>query len=490
MRLARFFIDRPVFAGVISIAITLVGAIAAFRLPISEYPEIAPPSVTITALYPGASAETIAETVAGPIEQEVNGVDGMLYISSQSTGDGRLTVTVVFRHGVDGDQAQVLVQNRVAVAEPRLPEEVRRLGITVRKASPDFLMVVHVTSPDGSRDHEYISNYATLNIKDRLARIDGVGDAQVFGARDYAMRIWLDPDRIAARGLTAGEVVEALRRANVQVAAGALGQAPRTEAAGAFELSVLTQGRLATPEQFGEQIIATGENGAPLRLRDVARIEIGASDYTVNALLNNQLATAIALFQRPGSNALETAAEVRRTMEEAAQAFPPGIGYSVVYDPTRFIAQSMEAVVHTFIEAILLVVLVVVLFLQNWRAAVIPLVAIPVSIIGTFAILLALGFTLNTLTMFGLILSIGIVVDDAIVVVENAERHIAAGLSPLEAARKTMDEVGFALIAIALVLVAVFVPTALIAGDATLGSGVADAVAGARRHSAEAARTS
>jgi hydrophobe/amphiphile efflux-1 (HAE1) family protein len=464
MRLARFFIDRPVFAAVISIAITLVGAIAALRLPISEFPQIAPPSVTVTALYPGASSETIAETVAGPIEQEVNGVEGMLYVSSQSTGDGRLVVTVVFRQGVDADQAQVLVQNRVAVAEPRLPEEVRRLGITVRKASPDFLMVVHVTSPDGSRDHEYISNYATLNIKDRIARIDGVGDAQVFGARDYAMRVWLDPDRIAARGLTAGEVVDALRRANVQVAAGALGQAPRTDAAGAFEFSVLTQGRLATPEQFGEQIIATGDHGAPLRLRDVARVEIGAADYTVNALLNNQLATAIGVFQRPGSNALQTAAAVRATMEEAARSFPPGIGYSIVYDPTRFIAQSMEAVLHTFIEAIILVVFVVVLFLQNWRAAVIPLLAIPVSIIGTFAILLALGFTLNALTMFGLILAIGIVVDDAIVVVENAERHMADGLSPLEAARKTMDEVGFALIAIALVLVAVFVPTAFIPG--------------------------
>jgi hydrophobe/amphiphile efflux-1 (HAE1) family protein len=464
MRLARFFIDRPVFAAVISIAITLVGAITAFRLPISEYPEIAPPSVTITAMYPGASAETIAETVAGPIEQEVNGVDGMLYLSSQSTGDGRLTVTVVFRQGVNGDQAQVLVQNRVAVAEPRLPEEVRRLGITVRKASPDFLMVVHVTSPDGSRDHEYISNFATLNIKDRIARIDGVGDAQMFGARDYAMRVWLNPDRIAARGLTAGEVVEALRRSNVQVAAGALGQAPRATNAGAFEFSVLTQGRLATPEAFGEQIIATGENGAPLRLRDVARVEIGAADYTVNALLNNQLATAIGVFQRPGSNALQTAAAVRAAMEEASRSFPPGIGYSIVYDPTRFIAQSMEAVLTTFVEAVLLVVLVVILFLQNWRAAVIPLLAIPVSIIGTFAILLALGFTLNTLTMFGLILAIGIVVDDAIVVVENAERHMADGLSPLEAARKTMDEVGFALIAIALVLVAVFVPTAFIPG--------------------------
>ncbi|WP_191084249.1 efflux RND transporter permease subunit [Roseococcus microcysteis] len=464
MRFARFFIDRPVFAAVISIAITLIGAITAFRLPVSEYPEIAPPSVTITAMYPGATAETIAETVAGPIEQEVNGVDGLLYVTSQATGDGRLTVTVVFRQGVDADQAQVLVQNRVAVAEPRLPEEVRRLGITVRKASPDFLLVIHITSPDGSRDHEYISNYATLNIRDRLARIEGIGDTQMFGARDYAMRVWLDPDRIAARGLTAGEVVQALRATNVQVAAGALGQAPRAETAGAFEFAVLTQGRLATPEEFGEQVIATGEGGAPLRLRDVARVEIGANDYTVNALLNNQLATAIVLFQRPGSNALDTAAAVRASMEEAAQSFPAGIGYSIVYDPTRFIAQSMQAVLVTFAEAVLLVVLVVILFLQNWRAAIIPLLAIPVSIIGTFAVLLALGFTLNTLTMFGLILAIGIVVDDAIVVVENVERHMAGGLSALEAARRTMDEVGFALIAIALVLVAVFVPTAFIPG--------------------------
>jgi HAE1 family hydrophobic/amphiphilic exporter-1 len=464
MRLARFFIDRPVFAAVISIALVLVGAIAALRLPVAEYPDIAPPTVQITATYPGASAETIAQTVAGPIEQEVNGVDGMLYLSSQSTGDGRLAISVVFRQGVDVDQAQVLVQNRVAVAEPRLPEEVRRLGITVRKSSPDLLMVVHMTSPDGSRSAEYVSNYATLAIKDRLSRIEGIGDAQVFGARDYAMRVWLDPDRVAARGLAPGEVVQALQRANAQVAAGAIGQAPRADSAGAFETSVQAQGRLETPEQFDEQVVATGTGGAPVRLRDVARTEIGAADYSVNALLNNQVATAIVIFQRPGSNALETAAAVRATMEEAARGFPTGIGWSVVYDPTRFIAQSMEAVLHTFAEAVLLVVLVVILFLQNWRAAVIPLLAIPVSIVGTFAVLLMLGFTLNTLTMFGLILAIGIVVDDAIVVVENVERHMAEGLSPLEATRRTMDEVGFALIAIALVLVAVFVPTAFITG--------------------------
>jgi HAE1 family hydrophobic/amphiphilic exporter-1 len=464
MRLARFFIDRPVFAAVLSIAITLIGAIAATRLPIAEYPEIAPPTVQITALYPGASAETIAATVAGPIEQEVNGVEGMLYLSSQSTGDGRLTISVVFRQGTDVDQAQVLVQNRVAIAEPRLPEEVRRLGVTVLKASPDLLMVVHLTSPDGSRSQDYISNFATLNLRDRLTRIDGVGQAQVFGARDYAMRVWLDPDRLAARGLAPGEVVEALRRANAQVAAGAIGQAPRAAEAGAFEISVQAQGRLTTAEEFSQQVVGTGAGGAPIRLADVARTEIGAADYTVNALLNNRVATAIVIFQRPGSNALATAAAIRSAMEQAEPAFPPGIAWSVVYDPTRFIAQNMEAVLITFAEAVALVVLVVVLFLQNWRAAIIPLLAIPVSIIGTFAVLLALGFTLNSLTLFGLILAIGIVVDDAIVVVENAERHMAAGLSPLEAARRTMDEVGFALIAIALVLVAVFVPTAFITG--------------------------
>jgi HAE1 family hydrophobic/amphiphilic exporter-1 len=464
VRLARFFIDRPVFAAVLSIAITLVGAIAALRLPIAEYPEIAPPTVQVTATYPGASAETVAQTVAGPMEQEINGVDGMLYLSSQSTGDGRVAISVVFRQGTNIDQAQVLVQNRVAVAEPRLPEEVRRLGITVRKASPDLLMVVHLTSPDGSRSPDYVSNYATLTIKDRLARLDGVGDAQMFGARDYAMRVWLDPDRLAARGLAPGEVVEALRRANAQVAAGAIGQAPRAAEAGAFEISVQALGRLTSPEQFDEQVVGTGTGGAPIRLRDVARTEIGAADYSMNALLNNQNAIAIGVFQRPGSNALATADAIRATMEEAARSFPTGISYSIVYDTTGFIAQSMEAVLVTFAEAILLVVLVVILFLQNWRAALIPLLAIPVSIIGTFGALLIMGFTLNTLTMFGLILAIGIVVDDAIVVVENAERHMADGLPPLEAARKTMDEVGFALIAIALVLVAVFVPTAFITG--------------------------
>ena len=465
MRFARFFIARPVFAAVISIAIVLIGAIASVRLPISEYPEIAPPTVTITATYPGASASVIAETVATPIEQEVNGVEGMLYMSSQATGDGKLTVNVVFRQGVDVDQAQVLVQNRMAVAEPRLPEEVRRLGLVVRKASPDIMMVIHLISPDGSRDDQYLSNYATLNLRDRLARLDGVGDIQVFGGRDYAMRIWLDPARIAARGLTAGEVVEALRRANVQVAAGGLNQPPTSATTGeAFQLNIQALGRLRSVEEFSDIVVATGEGGAPLRLRDVARVELGSQDYTVNAYLGRDQAVAMPVFQRPGSNALATAAAIRATLEEAKRDFPPGVDYRVVYDTTQFIEQSMEAVLHTFIEAIVLVVLVVILFLQSWRASIIPLAAIPVSIIGTFAFMGLFGVSLNSLSMFGLILAIGIVVDDAIVVVENVERHLANGLDPVAATQRTMDEVGFALIAIALVLCAVFVPTAFITG--------------------------
>ncbi|MDT8276444.1 multidrug efflux RND transporter permease subunit [Roseomonas mucosa] len=466
MRFARFFIDRPVFAAVISIAITLVGGIALLRLPISEYPDIAPPTVTITANYPGASAATVAETVATPIEQEVNGVEGMLYLNSQSTGDGRLSINVVFRQGTDVDAAQVLVQNRVAIAEPRLPEEVRRLGLVVRKASPDLMMVVHMYSPDGSRDQQYVSNYATLNVRDRLARLDGIGDVQVFGARDYSMRVWLDPAKVAARGLTAGEVVEALRRANLQVAASGLNKPPTGETGGGFELNIQALGRLATPEQFGEIVVATNARGAPVRVRDIARVELGSQDYSVSAYLDNAVATAIPIYQRPGSNALATAEAVRHTMEELSHSFPPGITYGVVYDTTRFIEQSMEAVVHTFGEAVLLVVVVVVLFLQSWRAALIPLLAIPVSIIGTFAAMAALGLSLNTLSMFGLILAIGIVVDDAIVVVENVERHLAQGATPRDAARRTMDEVGMALVAIALVLCAVFVPTAFISGIA------------------------
>ncbi|MFC3126600.1 efflux RND transporter permease subunit [Pseudoroseomonas globiformis] len=466
MRFAQFFIARPVFAAVISIAIVIIGGIAGSRLPIGEYPEIAPPTVTITAQYPGASAAVIAETVASPIEQEINGVERMLYVSSQSTGDGRLTVNVVFEQGTDIDQAQVLVQNRVAIAEPRLPTEVRTLGLIVKKASPDIMMVIHLVSPDHSRSDQYLANYATLNIKDRIARLDGVGDVQLFGGGgDYAMRVWLDPAKIAARGLTPGEVVAALRRANVQVAAGGLNHAPTANTSGeAFQLNISALGRLRSVEEFGQIVIAAGEGGAPLRLEDVARVELGSQDYTLRAYLTGESAVAMPVFQRPGSNALATATALHQTLQQAKQSFPPGVDYRIVYDTTQFIEQSMEAVIHTFIEAIILVVLVVILFLQSWRASIIPLVAIPVSIIGTFAFMGALGISLNSLSMFGLILAIGIVVDDAIVVVENVERHLAEGMDPVAATRRTMDEVGMALIAIALVLCAVFVPTAFIEG--------------------------
>ncbi|NJM35987.1 MAG: multidrug efflux RND transporter permease subunit, partial [Rhodomicrobium sp.] len=420
-------------------------------------------TVNITATYPGASADVIAETVAAPIEQEVNGVDDMLYIVSQSTGDGRLSINVVFKPGTNVDQAQVLVQNRVSVAEPRLPEDVRRLGVSVRKSSPDLMMVVHMISPDNSRDQQYISNYATLYVKDVLSRVDGVGNVNVFGARDYSMRVWLDPDRVAARGLTAGEVIAALRAANLQVAAGSINQPPAASPAG-FTVSVQTLGRLSAPEQFEEIVIRASDDGEVVRLRDVARVELGAQDYTVNAYLDNKVATAIVIFQRPGSNALATADAIKSEMDRLANDFPPGVAYSVVYNPTEFIQFSIDAVILTLEEAVLLVALVVILFLQTWRAALIPILAIPVSLIGTFFIMAAVGISFNTLSLFGLVLAIGIVVDDAIVVVENVERYLQQGMSPREAAYKTMDEVGFALIAISLVLIGVFLPTAFITG--------------------------
>jgi len=463
MRFSHFFIDRPIFASVLSLIILIVGAIAQFRLPVAEYPEIAPPTVNVTATYPGASAEVIAQTVATPLEQEINGVDDMLYIVSQSTGDGLLSINVVFKPGVDIDQAQVLVQNRTAVAQPRLPEDVQRLGIVVRKASPDLMMVVHMVSPDGSRDQQYISNYATLYVKDVLARVEGVGNVQVFGARDYSMRVWLDPARVAAHNMTAGEVVAAIRAANLQVAAGAVNQAPAASPGG-FTLSVQTLGRLTAPEEFGNIVLRAETDGSVTRLRDVGRIELGAQDYTVNAYLDNKTATAIVIFQRPGSNALATAAGVLGKMEELKRTFPPGINYSVVYNPTEFIQASVDAVIETLFEALLLVVIVVILFLQTWRAAIIPLMAIPVSLIGSFAVMSAVGVSFNTLSLFGLVLAIGIVVDDAIVVVENVERYLTQGMSPKAAAHKTMDEVGGALIAISLVLIAVFLPTAFISG--------------------------
>jgi hydrophobe/amphiphile efflux-1 (HAE1) family protein len=463
MRFSHFFIDRPIFASVLSLIILIVGGIAQLRLPVAEYPEIAPPTVNVTATYPGASAEVIAQTVATPLEQEINGVDDMLYIVSQSTGDGLLSINVVFKPGVDIDQAQVLVQNRTAVAQPRLPEDVQRLGIVVRKASPDLMMVVHMVSPDGSRDQQYISNYATLYVKDVLARVEGVGNVQVFGARDYSMRVWLDPARVAAHNMTGGEVVAAIQAANLQVAAGAINQAPAISPGG-FTLSVQTLGRLTAPEEFGNIVLRAETDGSVTRLRDVGRIELGAQDYTVNAYLDNKTATALVIFQRPGSNALQTSAAVKAAMEDLKKTFPPGLDYTVVYNPTEFIQASVDAVIETLFEALLLVVIVVILFLQTWRAAIIPLMAIPVSLIGSFAVMSAVGISFNTLSLFGLVLAIGIVVDDAIVVVENVERYLTQGMSPKAAAHKTMDEVGGALVAISLVLIAVFLPTAFISG--------------------------
>jgi HAE1 family hydrophobic/amphiphilic exporter-1 len=463
MRFSHLFIDRPIFAAVISIILTLVGAISFRALPITEFPDIAPPTVEVTATYAGAAAEVIAETVATPIEQEINGVDNMIYMISQSIGNGALSIQVVFKPGTNIDDAQVLVQNRVSIAVPRLPEEVQRIGVTVRKKSPDLLMVIHLISPDGSLDQQYISNYATINIKDVLTRVDGVGDTIVFGARDYAMRVWLDPARVQARGLTASDVVAALRAANISVAAGAINQPPATSP-GAFEIAVQTLGRLSSTDQFNDIVVATDEDGRVTRIRDIARVELGAQDYKRNAYLDNQVATAIGIFQRPGSNALATAENVIGTMEQLSKNFPPGMNYRVAYNTTEFIQQSVNEVIHTLFEAVVLVVIVVILFLQTWRAAIIPIIAIPVSLIGTFFVMAAFGFSLNNLTLFGLVLAIGIVVDDAIVVVENVERYLREGMSPREAAHKTMDEVSGALVAIALVLCAVFIPALFITG--------------------------
>ena len=463
MRFSHFFIDRPIFASVLSIILTLVGAISFRALPISEFPEIAPPTVQVTATYAGAAADVVADTVASPIEQEINGVDNMIYMVSQSTGDGISQIDVVFKPGTNIDQAQVLVQNRVSIAVPRLPEEVQRIGVTVKKKSPDLMMVIHLISPDDTLDQAYISNYATINIKDVLTRVDGVGDTIVFGARDYSMRVWLDPAKVQSRGLTASDVIAALRAANMQVAAGAINQPPATSPGG-FEVAVQTLGRLSSPEQFSDIIVATDPDGRVTRVRDIARVELGAYTYTTNAYLDGKVATAIGIFQRPGSNALATAASVIATMDELAKSFPPGLGYRVAYNTTEFVQQSVDEVIRTLFEAVALVVLVIILFLQTWRAAIIPVVAIPVSLIGTFFVLEAFGFSLNNLTLFGLVLAIGIVVDDAIVVVENVERYLRQGMSPRDAAHKTMDEVGGALIAIALVLCAVFIPTAFITG--------------------------
>ena len=463
MRFAHFFIDRPIFATVLSILLLLVGGIAYLGLPVAQYPEVAPPTIVVRASYPGANAQTVAETVATPLEQEINGVEDMLYMSSYSTSDGNMSLTITFRLGTDLDKAQVLVQNRVAIATPRLPEEVRRLGITTRKSSPDLMMVVHMLSPDESYDQLYVSNYARNNVRDELLRLDGVGDITIFGERQYSLRVWLDPEKLAGFGLTAGDVVRAIQEQNVQVSGGALGQQP-APANNAFQLIVTTQGRFQDPRQFRQVIVRSTADGRLVRVQDVARVELGAQDYFTNSYLNGKPAVALAIFQRPGTNALQAASQIITTMQSLKADFPPGIDYTIVYNPTEFIAESVRAVYHTLFEAVALVVLVIVVFLQSWRTAVIPIVAIPVSLVGTCAVMAALGFSLNTLTLFGMVLAIGIVVDDAIVVVENVERNIAEGLSPKDAAHKTMDEVGTAVIAIALVLAAVFVPTAFIPG--------------------------
>jgi hydrophobe/amphiphile efflux-1 (HAE1) family protein len=460
MNLSHFFIDRPIFAAVLSVFIILIGAAAYFTLPVAQYPEIAPPTIVVSATYPGASSEVVSDTVATPLEQQINGVENMLYMSSQATADGNLQLTVTFALGTNLDIAQVLVQNRVAIARPQLPEEVQRLGVIVKKNSPDMLMVIHLSSPDASRDQLYISNYATLQVKDELAQLDGVGDVRVFGARDYAMRIWLDPDKIAARHLMAGEIVSALQSQNVQVASGILNQPP-TRGSGDFQLNVETLGRLIDPRQFGNIIVRNDPNGRVTRVRDVARVELGAQDYSANGYLDEREAVPLLIFQRPGSNALATADLIIAKMRDLSRSFPEGLRYDIVYNPTEFIAESVREVMKTMLVA---VVLVVVLFLQTWRASVIPIVAIPVSLIGTFAVLAAFGFSLNNLSLFGLVLAIGIVVDDAIVAVENVERNLRAGMNPREATHRTMDEVGGALVAIALVLSAVFVPAAFIPG--------------------------
>ncbi|MET0793873.1 MAG: efflux RND transporter permease subunit [Polyangiaceae bacterium] len=463
MKFAHFFVDRPIFAGVLSVVIFVLGAISAFLLPISEYPEVVPPTVVVRAQFPGASPKTIAETVAAPLEQEINGVENMLYMSSSSNADGTMTLTATFRIGSDLDLAQVQVQNRVAQALPRLPEDVRRFGVVTRKSSPDLTMVVHLFSPDNRYDETYIRNYAVLQVKDTLARIPGMGDVQLFGSGDYSMRVWLDPDKVAARGITASDVVAALREQNVQVAAGTLGQQPAPRDA-SFQLSINARGRLVDEAEFGQVIVKTSPDGANVRLSDVARIELGANQYALRSLLDNKAAVAIPVFQAPGSNALALSDAVRKNMAELSKNFPDGIKYDIVYDPTRFVRSSIEEVVRTLFEALGLVVLVVLLFLQTWRASIIPIVAVPVSLVGTLAVMHLLGFSINALSLFGLVLAIGIVVDDAIVVVENVERNITLGLSPHDATRRAMDEVSGPIIAIALVLCAVFVPIGFIPG--------------------------
>ena len=462
MRISHFFIDRPIFAAVISVVMVILGAVSFGRLPVAQYPDIAPPVINVTGQYPGASADVIAATVVAPLEQLINGVENMVYVGSNSTGDGQFTIAITFELGTNLDIAQVQVQNRVATALPRLPPDVRNVGVNVNKASPDLMLVVHLYSPDQSRDTLFISNYANVQVTDLLNRIDGVGSITVFGSRDYSMRVWLDPDRLQSLDLTAADVVRGLQGQNVQVASGVLNQPP-VGTPGAFQLSVRTLGRLTDPEEFGNVVIKQTET-AVVRLKDIGRAELAALDYNRNSYLDRDPAVGLGIFQRPGSNALATAAAIKSQMDTLAQGFPDGLKYTIIYNPTQFIQQSVDAVITTIGEAVILVVLVVILFLQTWRAAIIPLLAIPISLVGTFFFMAVFGFSLNNLSLFGLVLAIGIVVDDAIVVVESVERNIAAGLSPRDATRRTMNEVGSALVAIALVLCAVFVPSAFITG--------------------------
>ena len=463
MKFSHFFIERPIFAMVISIVIVIAGMLAYISLPTAQYPEIAPPTVQVTATYPGADPKVVAETVATPIEEQVNGVENMLYMSSQSTADGTMTLTVTFKLGTDLDIAQVLVQNRVAIATPQLPQEVRNLGVTVQKQSPDLMMVVHLISPNGTYDQAYISNYAFLQIRDPLSRLDGIGNVNVFGAREYSMRVWLDPNRMYSRGLTTDDIIAAIQAQNVQVAAGRLGAEPAPPGT-ELQLTINTEGRLVTPDQFGQIIVKRGDNGEIVYLSDVSSVELGAKDYNVSSYLDGKPAVALAIFQLPGSNAVKTAHEVRALMEVLSRSFPVDLKYAIVYDPTQFIEQSVEAVIHTLFEAVVLVLIVVLVFLQTWRATIIPLLAVPVSLIGTFAVMACFGFSLNNLSLFGLVLAIGIVVDDAIVVVEAVEHNIELGMQPKEATQKAMDQVGGAVVAIAVVLSAVFIPTAFITG--------------------------
>ncbi|KAA0576916.1 efflux RND transporter permease subunit [Azospirillum sp. B21] len=463
MNISKFFIDRPIFAGVLSVALFLAGAISLFQLPISEYPEVVPPSVVVRAQYPGANPKVIAETVAAPLEEQINGVENMLYMQSQANSDGNMALTVTFRLGTDPDKAQQLVQNRVSQALPRLPEDVQRLGVTTVKSSPTLTMVVHLLSPNDRYDMTYLRNYAILNVKDRLSRIQGVGEVQVWGAGDYSMRVWLDPNKVAERGLTASDVVAAIREQNVQVAAGVIGASPSLPTT-PLQLSINAQGRLKTVDEFSNIVLKIGKDGGVTYLRDVARVELAAAQYGLRSLLDNKPAVALAINQAPGANALNIADNVRATMAELKADMPDGVDFSIVYDPTQFVRSSIEAVIHTLLEAVALVVLVVIVFLQTWRASIIPLLAVPVSIVGTFSLMLLLGYSINALSLFGMVLAIGIVVDDAIVVVENVERNIESGLSAKEATYKAMQEVSGPIIAIALTLVAVFVPLAAMTG--------------------------